>query len=183
MVRVASSSDEAARVWHAGFGRVSERRKQATSICRPTEVDAMPAQLLHGGPLPQRRDGGHYHGKPGTASKTPRFNWRHCCGAVALSQLRTFSRLEQKLVVVSARCRGLHAVIIEMACSCIDTDSSIEFPGASQRKAHDPIICVDNFRRHGRGIPTWSVTPSILISWPKPLFFVCTNFIRCHQNK
>ena len=63
-----------------------------------------------------------------------------CCGAVALYQLRTFSRLEQKLVAVSARCRGLHAVIIEMACSCSDTDSS--------------IICVDNFRRHGLGIPT-----------------------------
>jgi len=119
--------------------------------------------------------GGTITVKPGTASKTPRSNWRHCCGAVALFQLRTFSRLEQKLVVVSARCRGLHAVIIEMACSCIDTDSGIEFPGASKRKAHDPIICVDNFRRHGRGIPTWSVTPSILISWPKPLF------LRLHQ--
>lgn len=114
MVRVASSSDEAARVWHAGFGGESERRKQATSNKHlPADRSRCDAQLLHGGPLPQRRGGG-----AGTASKTLGFNWRHCCGAVAL--LSTQDLLTTRAEAcrgVRARCRGLHAVIIEMAHS------------------------------------------------------------------
>jgi len=108
-----------------------------------------------------------------------------CCGAVALYQLRTFSRLEQKLVVVSARCRGLHAVIIEMACSCIDTDtdSSIEFPGVSQRKVHDPSCAILFASIISAATDEGFLPHPYSFLGRNHFFFVCTNFIRCHQNK
>ena len=134
MVRVAPSSDEAARVWHAGFGRESERRKQATSICRS-------AQLLHSGPLPQRRGGGAVSWQ--NQEQLPRL--QGLTGAIAAEQLpfinsgpsRDSSRSLlwcqsplQRITCSNHRDGLLHA------CG---TDSSIDFPGAApQRKAHDP---------------------------------------------
>ena len=89
-----------------------------------------------------RGGGGSITVKPGTAPKTPRFMAPLLRSSYPLSTQDPLATRAEACCGVRARCRGLHAVIIEMTCSMHATLTAVSIFQVRPRSEKPMIHCV-----------------------------------------